>query len=222
MQIVRASGGGCAVIWRQSGTALGSESLRARTRYSQRTGAGLPVQVYGTSPGVSSSISGTLGATESADISGLTALAGIGAILAAVERADVSSLFASVPATVAAPQTTKGGGSSPYNVALVNNGAPTSTFNYYKSPTSLTPVIVDQTTGTPYYLNSSGAYVPMMPASLLPTSASGGFGYLPTCAGSPTGTPSTAPTGGVPAVIDTTNSKLWVYIGGAWTAAALT
>jgi hypothetical protein len=51
----------------------------------------------------------------------------------------------------------------------------------------------------------------------LATTATNGFTYIPTCAGTPTGTP-TAITGKVPIVADTTNNKLYVYLGGAWVA----
>jgi hypothetical protein len=51
----------------------------------------------------------------------------------------------------------------------------------------------------------------------LATTATDGFLYIPTCAGLPTGVP-TAVTGKVPIVADTTNNKLYVYLGGAWTA----
>lgn len=49
----------------------------------------------------------------------------------------------------------------------------------------------------------------------LNTNATDGFLYLPTCAGTPTGTPTTK-AGWAPAVIDTTNNKLYFYSGGAW------
>jgi hypothetical protein len=70
-------------------------------------------------------------------------------------------------------------------------------------------------TGTPgnVVLNGSG--------SALSTSAKGGFTCLPTCAGTPTGTPGTVPTGCVPMVFDTTNSKFWIYTGGAWKGVVL-
>jgi hypothetical protein len=47
------------------------------------------------------------------------------------------------------------------------------------------------------------------------TSATDGFLYVPTCAGVPTGTPSTL-TGRAPIVIDTTNHRLYFYSGGSW------
>jgi len=49
------------------------------------------------------------------------------------------------------------------------------------------------------------------------TTATDGFLYIPTCAGTPTGTP-TAKTGFAPMVVDSTNNKLYVYVGGAWQA----
>lgn len=49
----------------------------------------------------------------------------------------------------------------------------------------------------------------------LATNATDGFLYIPTCAGTPTGTP-TAFTGFVPLVFDTSNSKFYIYTGGSW------
>ena len=49
----------------------------------------------------------------------------------------------------------------------------------------------------------------------LATTATDGFLYVPTCAGTPTGTP-TAITGMAPIVVNTTNNKLYFYSGGVW------
>jgi hypothetical protein len=49
----------------------------------------------------------------------------------------------------------------------------------------------------------------------LATTATDGFLYVPTCAGTPTGTP-TGITGMAPIVVNTTNNKLYFYSGGAW------
>lgn len=57
--------------------------------------------------------------------------------------------------------------------------------------------------------------------SALSTSATDGFIYIPTCAGTPTGTP-TSYTGKIPMVFDTTNIKLYVYNGGFWKSVTLT
>jgi hypothetical protein len=47
------------------------------------------------------------------------------------------------------------------------------------------------------------------------TNATNGFLYVPGCAGTPTGTP-TSITGRSPIVVDTTNNKLYFYSGGQW------
>jgi len=49
----------------------------------------------------------------------------------------------------------------------------------------------------------------------LATTATDGFLYVPTCAGTPTGVPTTY-TGRAPIVVNTTNNKLYFYSGGAW------
>lgn len=54
-----------------------------------------------------------------------------------------------------------------------------------------------------------------VPRAALATNAVDGFLYVPTCAGMPTGTP-TAYTGRIPLIVDSTNSKLYFYSGGAW------
>lgn len=53
------------------------------------------------------------------------------------------------------------------------------------------------------------------PASVLALTATDGFRFLPTCAGTPTGVP-TGLAGMVPLVFDTTGVKIWIYTGGAW------
>jgi hypothetical protein len=52
-------------------------------------------------------------------------------------------------------------------------------------------------------------------AGSLATTATDGFLYVPTCAGTPTGTP-TAITGFAPLVVNTTNNKLYFYSSGVW------
>ncbi len=53
-------------------------------------------------------------------------------------------------------------------------------------------------------------------AAALATTATEGFLHIPSCAGTPTGTPGTTKTGLVPMVVDTTNGKLYGYFGAAW------
>jgi hypothetical protein len=58
----------------------------------------------------------------------------------------------------------------------------------------------------------------------LPTNATGGFVTVPTCAGAPSGVPTSGdvPTGSVAHVIDTTNLRAYYYIAGTWRYAQLT
>jgi len=53
------------------------------------------------------------------------------------------------------------------------------------------------------------------PLSALGTTATDGFLYIPSCAGTPTGVP-TAFTGKIPLVYDSTNNILYAYSGGSW------
>lgn len=52
------------------------------------------------------------------------------------------------------------------------------------------------------------------------TSATTGFAYLPTMAGTPSGAPTTY-TGRSPMVVDSTGSKLWVRVSGVWKSTTL-
>jgi len=63
-------------------------------------------------------------------------------------------------------------------------------------------------------ITATGSFVAGAQAALA-TTATDGFLYVPTCAGTPTGTP-TAITGMAPIVVNTTNNKLYFYSGGAW------
>jgi hypothetical protein len=63
-------------------------------------------------------------------------------------------------------------------------------------------------------ITSTGNFVAGNQAALA-TTATDGFLYVPTCAGTPTGVP-TAITGMAPIVVNTTNNKLYFYSGGAW------
>jgi hypothetical protein len=68
----------------------------------------------------------------------------------------------------------------------------------------------------------------------LATTAVAGFGFLPTCAGPPTGVPVPPPgtalgttlaqAGFAPVVFDTTNNKLWIFnnVTGVWKGIVLT
>ena len=54
----------------------------------------------------------------------------------------------------------------------------------------------------------------------LATNATVGFIMIPSCAGTPSGTPADIPTGQIPLVWDSTNLKLYAYTGGAWKSSA--
>lgn len=55
----------------------------------------------------------------------------------------------------------------------------------------------------------------------LATTATGGFPWFPSCAGTPTGAPAAPYTNAAAVVVDTTGSKLWVLVGSAWKSVAL-
>jgi hypothetical protein len=52
-------------------------------------------------------------------------------------------------------------------------------------------------------------------SAAMTTGATGGFIYIPSGAGAPTGTPKSY-SGFTPVYVDTTDSQLWLYLGGAW------
>jgi len=92
-------------------------------------------------------------------------------------------------------------GANTYSFQLNN----TQLFIYNNSNTN-SPLLIQNTGSVLTGLNS------------LSTTATNGFHYIPTCAGTPTGTP-TAYTGYAPLIIDRTNNKLYFYSGGAWVPA---
>lgn len=64
------------------------------------------------------------------------------------------------------------------------------------------------------YITENGSVIIGSGASALATTATDGFLYIPTCAGAPTGVPTTQ-TGTVALIFDTTNNRLYIY-DGAW------
>lgn len=57
--------------------------------------------------------------------------------------------------------------------------------------------------------------------SALATNATEGFFHIQSCAGAPSGTPATIPTGQIPMVWDSSNLQLYAYTGGAWKKSAV-
>lgn len=74
------------------------------------------------------------------------------------------------------------------------------------------------TLSTRLTLNETGVIVG---SGALATNATKGFLHVPSCAGVATGAP-TLVSGVIPMVVDTTNSKVGFYVGGAWKWATLT
>lgn len=75
-------------------------------------------------------------------------------------------------------------------------------------------VVIGAGNGSVRFLSDSAGSI-ILGTGAPTTSATGGFVYVPACAGTPTGVP-TASTGRVPIVVDSTNNKLYFYSGGAW------
>lgn len=71
------------------------------------------------------------------------------------------------------------------------------------------------TTRVKFAAVSGGAINSVFSDGALSTSATDGFLYAPSCAGAPSGSP-TSYTGTVPMVFDTTNSRLYARMGGSW------
>lgn len=78
-------------------------------------------------------------------------------------------------------------------------------------------IILADGTGTQGFRKDANDNVILGQESALSTTATDGFVHIPTCAGTPTGTPTTI-TGSLPMVIDSTNNKMYIYSGGSWVA----
>lgn len=71
--------------------------------------------------------------------------------------------------------------------------------------------------GTAFYADTIHGNV-VIGAAAITNSATGGFLYVPSCPGVPTGTPTVSISGLVPLVIDSGTKALYAYIGGSWSA----
>lgn len=88
---------------------------------------------------------------------------------------------------------------------VMMNGTSTRLLQLYSSAVSGTPIAWFPALSTDLVYGN---------LSVLGTTATRGFLYLTTCAGTPTGVPGLAAAGAVPVVFDTTGNKLWAYDGG--------
>lgn len=71
------------------------------------------------------------------------------------------------------------------------------------------------TTRVKFAAVAAGAINSVFSDAALSTSATDGFIYAPSCAGAPSGTPTTY-TGTIATIVDSTNSRFYAYISGAW------
>lgn len=79
--------------------------------------------------------------------------------------------------------------------------------------TTNTPIVFGTNSVERVRITGLGSVILNGSGGALATTATDGFPYIPTCAGTPTGVP-TAVTGAVAMVFDTTGNKLWIYDGG--------
>lgn len=105
-------------------------------------------------------------------------------------------------------------------ISLVNSDTGGKDWRTYSTGSSETNgagnFIIYNATNSRYGLicDKNGSVIPGNLAAIA-TNAADGFLYVPTCAGIPTGTPSSY-TGKSAMVVDSTNNKAYVYSGGAW------
>lgn len=124
------------------------------------------------------------------------------------------------------------GVATPYQV--VTPGSPTTIWDFYNAAQVVlrnfygsigleaiagSKVFIGDTSAATQVYGHNGGFV-VGGGAALATTATTGFMYLPTCAGPPTGVPATE-TGTAAAVVDTTDSKIYVNVGGTWKSATL-
>jgi len=100
-----------------------------------------------------------------------------------------------------------------YIKAGTSTGSGGSSDIFFQTATTGSSGTSDNTPTTKLTIRGSGSVV--VGTAALATTATGGFLYIPSSAGTPTGVPVTE-TGTVPIQYDTTNNALYAYRGGAW------
>ena len=99
-----------------------------------------------------------------------------------------------------------------YTKWVINRGTSTTTFTENGTPAAVGTTLYGQYMP---YVGTQKSVVTNKSGVALATGATDGFLYVPSCAGTPTGTPTTV-TGAAPLVVDSTNNNLSFYSGGAW------
>ncbi len=181
------------------------------------TGATLTLGTSGNGTGASTlskfqiSLLGSVRADYGVTTASTWTFSGAGTFSSAVSTSNVvaSSLNAFYSSSVASRAVMVMNGSGNYGI-IGTDGSGTFQLGYS----------VSQTLGTAV-LSWTDAGNVVVGTAAISTSATNGFIYIPSSAGAPTGVP-TSFAGRVPIEIDTTNSKLYAYIDGAWKSVTLT
>jgi hypothetical protein len=104
-------------------------------------------------------------------------------------------------------------------IAAVKNSTTAQTLRVYGTTTGSKYLNLTHD-GTNSVITSSAGQIGLASAALA-TTATAGYVCLTSCAGIPTGVPASIPTGTIPFTFDSTNSKLYAYLGGAWKSVTL-
>lgn len=200
------------------GYLIASGSVTAGGGYVQSVGGGgggaLQDSNWGGTPGVFATSAGILGWTSSSDPTGspdtfLTRPAAATVKLGAADAASPVAQTLTVQSVVAGTSNTAGTDWTFQGSKGTGTGAGGSII-FKTSPAGSTGT--SQNAGAAALtLNAPGSAV--VGSAAIATSATDGFLYIPTCAGTPTGTPTTF-TGRIAMVYDTTNHQFWFYDSG--------
>ncbi len=163
--------------------------------------------------------SGALGVGTNTPFSDLGNLLG-GLVVRKDQNAETRSLFENNSAgtsAIASVELATGLGNT-YCILSLSNNSGSPFFSIGAGPAVSNVYINPGNIGFTANFNSSGSLI--LGTSAIPTSATAGFLYITSMAGTATGTANlTGATGRVPMVYDTSNNRLWIY-NGSWRSAA--